>query len=164
MTKNIRNYIKQHGRTAARKKFGQAIDLEPITWEGKEVGTVTREWHSIYCTWTFKAVITWEGVVYSHTSISSLQECKDWAEKKIRCLVRPEFGKALKELIDLSGFTVEDVATEIKCSKGAIYKWIKGQSYPDIPFLLRICKLLAVMDWGDLYHEMSELIELERGE
>lgn len=162
MNKEIRNYIKENGRAAARKKFGNKIDVAPIMWDGVQVGQVSREWHSIYCTWVFKGVVTYDGTVHSFISTDSQKECLDWGLKKMKALSRPEFGTALKELIDLSGFTQTQVAEEIGCSREVLVKWMKGHSHPSVHFLYRICRLLAVSDWEALHHEFTVLIDLEK--
>lgn len=162
MGRTIRNYTREHGRAKARKKFGNGIDTIPVYWEGQVVGSVSREWHGVYCTWTWKAVLTWEGLVHSYTSTVCSDRCVTWAEKKMKCLTKPEFGKNLKDLIESSGFSIVEVAEDIGCSKEVIYKWMAGHSHPGVSPLVRICKLLAVLEWEPLYTELSEIIELER--
>ena len=164
MGRRIRNHLKEHGAAATRKRFGKNYDCPDIMFQGKKVGSVSREWHRVYCTWTWKGVVTYEGNVYSHLSVTSAQECVQWGERKMKCLLNPEFGTALKELIDLSGFTQVQVAEEIGkgCSRDVIQKWIKGHSHPGVHILVRLCKLLAVLEWEPLYTELSEIIELER--
>lgn len=159
---NKREYIKKNGMAKARKKYGNQVDSISINWEGQEVGSVCREWHPVYCTWTWKAWVSYEGIIHSFTSTEGSAEGVTWAEKKMKALTNPEFGKSLKELIDLSGFTQSQVAEEVGCSVSVLVKWFKGHSYPGVHSLVRLCKLLAVLDWERLHTELSQLIELER--
>lgn len=162
MARIIRKNLKEKGASATRKKFGTNYDSLAIMFQGMKVGSVIREWHPIYCSWTWKGVVTWEGNVYSYYSFLSSRECQEWGERKVKCLLKPEFGQALKELIDLSGFTQVQVAEEIGCSREVLQKWMKGQSHPGVSFLVRLCRLLAVLEWERLYTELSQIIELER--
>lgn len=162
MARHIRQHLKEHGAAATRKKYGKNYDSPDILFQGKKVGSVSREWHSVYCTWTWKGVVTYEGNVFSHMSVTSAQECVKWGERKMKCLTDPEFGQALKEMIDLSGFTQVQVAEEVGCSREVLHKWMKGHSHPGVHFLVRLCKLLAVLEWEKLYLELSDIIELEK--
>jgi hypothetical protein len=162
MNREIRNYIRQHGRTAARQRYGNIIDQEPINYDGRQVGTIIRHWHPVYCTWTWKATLTHDGTVYTMESLDSRNEVREWAENKITALLTPSFGPHLKSVIEDSGFTHVQVSEALGCSREVLFKWYNGQSYPGVHYLYRLGRLLDPGDSFGMYAKFSQMIDLEK--
>jgi hypothetical protein len=66
MTRTIREYIKEHGRTAARMKFGNSIDDMPICIDGHKVGVLKRYQHKGYQQWIWEATVVFKSRISIH--------------------------------------------------------------------------------------------------
>lgn len=162
MTQEIRDYIRRHGRTAARKQFGDVIDNIDIKFDGRTVGVVKRYWHPQFTCYVWEAVLTHEGQTYSHLDFTSSQGCVDWAEQKILALQKPQFKLMLKMAIQSSCTNIQSLAHSIGCSRYTVHKWIRGESYPEVHLLKRICTTLDPVNGETLFQQWSDQIELER--
>jgi hypothetical protein len=150
MTKQIREYIKEHGRTAARMKFGNSIDDMPIMIDGCKVGVLKRFNHEQYGCWVWQATVQFNQNEYTFIDFQDQQACLDWARRKLDALVNPQFGKMLK------------IATQANCSRYGIHKWMRSESWPPVHTLQRITKAISPMCWSPLFDAWSMQVELEQ--
>ena len=162
MTKQIREYIKEHGRTAARMKFGNSIDDMPIMIDGSKVGVLKRFNHEQYGCWVWQATVQFNQNEYTFIDFDDQQACLDWAKRKHDALVNPQFGKMLKQAIAASPLSVEQIATQANCSRFGIHKWMRSESWPPVHTLQRITKALSPMCWSPLFDAWSMQVELEQ--
>ena len=162
MNKNIRDYIRRHGRTAARKQFGDSIDNIDIYFDGAQVGIVKRYWHPEYTCYVWEAVLTHEGTVYSHIDFHDSQVCVDWAHKTILELQKPKFNIILRATIQASCHSIQGIADIVGCSRFSIHKWIRGESYPDYHYLQAIAQILGAEDGETLFQRWAAQIATEQ--
>ena len=162
MTNKIREYIKEHGRSAARIKFGNKIDDMPINLDGRKIGLLHRYNHTGYQCWVWKATIKHNGQEYSFVDFESQTRCIDWAFRKIEALRKPQFGIMLREAITSSPLTAEHIAEMANCSRYAIYKWMRSESYPPIHTLKRIAAAISPMGHAPMFDMWCDQIELEQ--
>ena len=162
MTQTIREYIKENGRKAARLKFGDRIDDMQLQVDGRKVGLLKRYKHEQYGTWTWEASIVHNGNEYTFIDFDSQTNCIDWAHRKIEALNNPKFGTQLRESIASSPMTVDAISKVANCSRFAIHKWMRSESYPPIHTTNRIAKAISPMGWPMLFDSWCEQIELEQ--
>jgi DNA-binding phage protein len=162
MTKQIREYIKEHGRTAARMKFGTAIDDKPIYLDGRRIGILHRYKHEQYGCWVWSATIKVNDQEYSFIDFDSQTKCLDWAYKKIDALKRPQFGIMLREAIASSPMTVDAIAKVANCSRYVIFKWMRSESWPPVHTLKRIAAAISPMGYAPMFDVWCDQIELEQ--
>ena len=59
-----------------------------------------------------------------------------------------KFSKNLRELINLSGLTVEDFARKVRLTAPSLYSYIKGNHLPNAKTVRLICEVFNVSaDW-----------------
>ena len=162
MTQEIRDYIKRNGRAAARQRFGDIIDNIDIMFDGRVVGVVKKYWHPQYTCYVWEAVLTHEGQVYTHLDFHSSQVCVDWAHEKILAIQDPQFRHMFRAAIQSSPYSIQGLADSVGCSRFTIHKWCRGESYPEIHILKRICTQLDALNGDSLYNKWSNQIEMER--
>jgi len=157
-----RTYIRRNGRTQYRENSGQRRDEQRFDING-DSGVVCRYWSPIYCQWVWEAQLMREGLIYKRefTGVNPL-EAQLWLYSKQDALQNPQFARTLGEYITDSNFTHEDLASLSDLTKATIAKWISGEMYPNIPSLVRICKIIFEDEWFEKYEELSQMIELER--
>jgi DNA-binding XRE family transcriptional regulator len=156
-----RKYIRENGRVQYREMCHRKSPSEEIHLQGVKIGYIHRYWSSVYCTWVWEAQLHYQGRIYSNVDTESKEKMINWAKKKIKALRDPVFPQTLSRLIHRSDYTQEDLADLCGITKGAIAKWISGQSLPSITSLVRISRLICE-DWENQYLILSEMVELER--
>jgi hypothetical protein len=162
MTRTIREYIKEHGRTAARMKFGDRIDDMPICIAGRKVGILKRYKHKGYQQWVWQASVVYKDVEYQYIDFDNQITALDWGYRKIEALENPQFGIMLREQIASSPLTVEQIADIANCSRYVIFKWMRSESYPSITHLQRITRAISPMGWPPLFDAWCSQIEMEQ--
>ena len=162
MTKTIRQYIKEHGRAAARKHFGNSIDDMPIMIDSQQYGVLKRYIHPAHQRWVWEAVVTVNDMTYTFIDFESQIVCLDWAYRKVNALQNPQFALMLKQAISSSPMTIEMVAEASNCSRFSIHKWMRGESYPPVHILQRITMALYPNGWSSMFDAWSLQIEMEQ--
>ena len=71
------------------------------------------------------------------------------------------FKEKLVKLRKLKGLTQDDFANAVGVSRQAVYKWESGQSYPEVPKLVEIKKVLEI-SIDDLLDENYEVVLPEK--
>jgi len=99
---------------------------------------------------------------YTFIDFDSQTNCIDWAHRKIEALNNPKFGTQLRESIASSPMTVDAISKVANCSRFAIHKWMRSESYPPIHTTKRIAKAISPMGWPMLFDSWCEQIELEQ--
>lgn len=160
--KNIRQYIKEHGRVAARIKFGDSIDDMPIKIAGVQVGMLSRYHHDQYGCWVWQATVEYNHQEYIFIDFESQQNCLDWAKRKVEALMNPMFGMMLRQEIASSPLTVEQIATAANCSRYVIFKWMRSESWPPIHTAKRIAAAISPMGYAPMFDVWCQQIELEQ--
>lgn len=61
-----------------------------------------------------------------------------------RVINRKATCKELKKRAEENGFTARDIAMAIGASDRAVYKWLKGASFPSTNHLYSLCRVLKV--------------------
>ena len=160
--KQYRNAVRQGGKAAARKKYGDKIESTPITiHDGQEIGWIVKFWSPIYCSWAWKATVVVDSKLYHKTKLTH-EEAYIWAKCKWSVITsgRKYFAESLKVWLEIT--SIQDLAENIGCSRDAIYKWMNGDAYPSVEFLIRICQELSPSDWEKSYKSFSRMIDLEK--
>ena len=160
--KNIREYIKEHGRVAARLKFGNRIDDMPIMIDGRKMGMLSRYLHEQYGCWVWQAAIEFNHQEYIFIDFGSQQNCLDWARRKVDALMNPQFGVMLRQEVASSPLTVEQIATIANCSRYVIFKWMRSESWPPIHTAKRIARAISPMGYAPMFDVWCQQIELEQ--
>lgn len=162
MTQQIREYIKEHGRTAARMKFGNSIDDMPIMIDGRKVGALQRFNHEQYGCWVWLATIEFNHNEYTFIDFENQQACLDWAKRKLEALKNPQFGSMLRQAIASSPLSVEQIAKQANCSRFGIHKWMRSESWPPIHTAKRIAAAISPMGSAPMFDVWCQQIELEQ--
>jgi len=158
-----RNSIRQNGKTKTRQNLKSKQVTSPILVNGQEIGWVVKFWSPIYCSWAWKATVLVDSKLYHKTKLDS-EEAITWAKCKWSVLSsgRKYFAESLKEWLTLQDKSIVDLAEEVGCSRDVVYKWMNGDSYPSVEFLVRICQVFNPKEWEKSYTAFSRMIDLEK--
>lgn len=170
MNKRRRDYIKEHGRTQLREMTNRRTVPKAIVLDDhaslvrvKAIGSWCKVWSGIYCTWVIEGTVEVNGLVLRKEFYSfDVEEAIIWVKEKYKAMTNPRFARYLQAAINASNYTLEDIASSIGVTENSISKWISGDMYPSVVYLVRLCKMIYKEDWKDQYLLLSDILELER--
>lgn len=164
MKNEIREFIKENGRVAARKKYGDAIDNIHIDFDGNPnaKGLVFRYWHPEFTCYVWKAQLTLNGNVHEFIDFVSSGPCVEWVKNKYNALQLGSFGSWLRYAQLESTLSVDSLAEQIQCSRYVIFKWMRTESYPPAHMLVKLARALKPFEVDATILKWTKQIELER--
>lgn len=90
-------------------------------------------------------------------------DAQDWVKMKYAETGYVPFYQHLQQAVTISGLSHNVIALEINSSRSSITKWLAGEQYPAVHFLLRLSRVLfPKKKANDKYLEWSDMIEKER--
>lgn len=133
-----------------------------VTVDNFEIGWVTR-FVNPYGEVFFQGVYPTAGGKICSKVFPDEMDAQDWVKLKYAETGYIPFFRHLQQAVTISGLSHNVIALEINSSRSSITKWLAGEQYPAVHFLLRLARVLFPRNSAnDKYIEWSEMIEQEK--
>lgn len=91
------------------------------------------------------------------------EEGRSWVISKYKETGYVPFYRHLRKAVENSGLAHHVIGLEIGCSRASITKWLAGEQYPAVHFLLRLTNVLFPRNKAQArFVEWAEIINQER--
>lgn len=155
LSKSSRDYVKEYGRTALRKKEGQTIDLG-------ECGFIYVFWHPLDFDFVWRGQVTYRGSIYS-SDCSCMTEAVQWVQAKYKYLTSTvTLGMWLESMMDAHNVTSTDLASSMGISRMTLHQWIKDKRKPTVDNWIQLAQIWATHSDEPVESMMGQMSKLQK--
>jgi len=158
-TQSTRDYIKNWGRTAARKQDAQHLE---VLEHGIAIGNIHVFYHLHDAEWVWRGEILHRGSIYS-SDCSCEREAREWVRAKHSYLsTRQTFGIWLCDIMSEFEVTQVQLSDILGVSRMTVYGWLNDTRSPSIENWTGIAKYFADRAECDVNDMLGIMYHLQR--
>jgi hypothetical protein len=135
-SKSMRDYTKEFGRAALRKRTTQTIDMG-------DAGFISVFYHPLDCDFIWRGQVSHRGRIYSSDCMCRRQ-AETWVENKYEYLTNTiTLGIWLEAMMDKHNIKSSALASSINISRMTLHQWCKDARQPTVDNWIALAKYWA---------------------